>query len=344
MKKILILMLNFLLIFSLSACSNNEVKKLMNDRKYKEAYELIQSDKNKYGEYQDECSYLLGKQLMSKSKYNDALIYLEKSNYKGVEEKVNECNYYIGMDYMNDDLYDSAIEYFEKANYKDSSKKLDECKYYIAKEYIEDKKYSNARSYLENCNYADSKELLDSIQSETKNYYTVATTLTKSDLTKDSLGMYSYDGITLLTEDCEWVDSWLNKNGTVEQGALYRKLAASIEGFNRGFNNGSSFSKHILGFSTSSREEFSTYASDLSTYIVKENSLKSIMSKFSTLGTVSGKIDVSANSYNFNIIDLKKCSEELKISEEMLGYILADLDEYGPTVTFGKNDYSFVLN
>lgn len=308
MKKIITLLLSFLLGLSLTACTSDEVKKLMDEKKYEEAYELIQKDKDKYGKYLD------------------------------------ECNYYLGNDSMKNEYYDSAIQYFEQSDFKKSKEKLDKCRYYRAEECIDNKKYNEARTYLEDNKYEKSKELLSTISSDTKNYYTIATTLTKYDLSKDSLGMYSYDGITLLTDDCEWVDSWLNKNGSVESGALYRKLAAYIEGFNNGFNNGSSFSKHILGFSTNSREEFAPYVSDLATYIVKEDSLKCIMSKFSTLSTVSGKIDTNANSYNFKITDLKKCAEELKISEEMLGYILADLDEYGPTVEFGKNDYSFILN
>lgn len=38
-----------------------------------------------------------------------------------------------------------------------------------------------------------------------------------------------FKGIKLLSEDCEWVDSLLNTKGTVNQGAIYRKMAMLSE-------------------------------------------------------------------------------------------------------------------
>jgi len=50
-------------------------------------------------------------------------------------------------------------------------------------------------------------------------------------------------------------------------------------------------------------------------------------------GTISGM------AYDFEITDLTRAANEMKITEEGLGYILAMINEYGATVEFGENSY-----
>lgn len=193
--------------------------------------------------------------------------------------------------------------------------------------------------------HADKDEYSKPLLNNTKLYFLTATHLFATDLKKE-LGSrtYSYNDIPFITEDCEWINNPVNKDRTLESGAFYRKMAMIIEGFNIGLNNGSQFSKNILGFKTSIKEEFEPYAKELSTYIKKDNPYKSIMNKFSTLSSIDGKIDTKANSYDFKIKDLSECAKELKISEEMLGYILAMLTEYAIEISFDGNTCSLKLN
>lgn len=305
MKKLLLVLMSFGLCLTLIGCSKNEVKQLMEEENYEEAYKLIENDIDKYSEYKD------------------------------------ECRYYLGLNAMKEKQFVDASEYFEENSFNDSDKKYDECRYNVAVMNIENKEFKTARLNLKDNSYKDSEELLSSIISETKNYYTLATTITKKDLSKNKLGLYSYGDIDFTSDDSDWIDSVLNKEGTVNQGAFYRKMAMLLEGYRRGFNDGSNYSEHLLGFSTTNKEEFKPYVDELSTYIVEENILKSVMSKFSTLNSVIGKFDIDADSYEFTINDLTACAKELKISEEMLGYILAMLDEYAPTVSFGVNSYTY---
>ena len=63
------------------------------------------------------------------------------------------------------------------------------------------------------------------------------------------------------------------------------------------------------------------------------------MRAFQSLDCVVGNFDYANKIFDFEISDLKKASSDLGISEKMLGYTLAMLDEYAPTVEFGDNNY-----
>ncbi|MEG0593450.1 MAG: hypothetical protein RR512_09035, partial [Coprobacillus sp.] len=67
-KKILSCVLCFVFTLSLVGCSN-EVDRLMKDKKYKEAYELIEKHPDKYSKYEDECTYQLALQSFKKKDY-----------------------------------------------------------------------------------------------------------------------------------------------------------------------------------------------------------------------------------------------------------------------------------
>ena len=169
--------------------------------------------------------------------------------------------------------------------------------------------------------------------------YDTAISLTKKDLT-GSKGSWKFQNITLLSEDCEWIDSSLNTKGTVNQGAIYRKMAMLLEGFQAKFNNYTDYSEMLLGFTPDSREEFVPYADNAMTFIVTSQPIKPIMRALEKVSCVSGKFDYEKNTlgvYDVTIADLSVCAKELKISEEMLGYTLAMLSEYAPTISFENN-------
>ena len=73
--------------------------------------------------------------------------------------------------------------------------------------------------------------------------------------------------------------------------------------------------------------------------VTETNTLQSVMTAFDNLDSVNGTFDYRNIIYDFEIIDLDKAASDLGISKRMLGYTLAMLDEYGPTVEFGDNNY-----
>lgn len=308
MKRILMSLVCCLMLFSLTGCGKNEIETLMDDNKYQEAYDLIKKDEDKYGDYKDECAYYIGKKAFDDKKYSIALSYFKDNNFKKLDKEIDECRYHVAL-------------------------------YHIGKF-----EYNEAKEYLKNNSFKDAGNLLSSINNEVKNYYTIATTVKRSDLDQDSLDLYSYGDITFTSSDCEWIDNPINKEGSVNQGAFYRKMATSLEGFKLGFNNGISLTEHILGEIAFNGSLIKPRVDELSSYIVEKDSLKAVMNKFKSLSTITGTINVDANSYDFTITDLTACADELKISEEMLGYILAMLDEYAPTVSFEGHSYNFKLN
>lgn len=180
--------------------------------------------------------------------------------------------------------------------------------------------------------------------SATYSAYITATTLKKANLKKENstLGTKYYynNDLPLLSEDVEWIENPINKEGTVNQGAIYRKLAKLLEGYAFHMNNGSSYSKYIFGDSVSI-DEFGQYATIVSEFITNEDSLYYVLKKFESLECVEGNFDYANNIWYFSVANLTQCAEEMQISEEMLGYIFAMLDEYAPTITFDGNSCTF---
>lgn len=176
-------------------------------------------------------------------------------------------------------------------------------------------------------------------ESETEKTYDILLTLTKDDCIKGSNGKYGYNGIVFTTEDCEWIDSPLNPQGTVEAGAFYDKLAKCLVGFSMKIANYRDFSQHILGYIPETREEFEEKAQDLSTYIVERDAGNSIMKKFATLSVdcVNGDEEISVH-----MSDVTAIATELGISEEMLGYILGVLHDYAADISFTGNECTIV--
>lgn len=165
-------------------------------------------------------------------------------------------------------------------------------------------------------------------------------------LTKDQLdgypGHWEYRGIPLLPEDCDWVDNPINDDGIVNQGAMYRKMAMLLEGFNLGGDSGNSYDKYaelLIGFEPQSRDEFSPYVANAKKFIVTENPLQAVMKAFESLDCVDGSFDYSGKlgNYDLTITSVNQCAKDLQITKEMLGYTIAMLTEYGSSITFDGN-------
>lgn len=210
---------------------------------------------------------------------------------------------------------------------------------------------NNARMILNGVdisNNADESELSETTKpnisiSAAKTTYESAITATKEDLT-GSKGKWYYDGIPLLSDDCEWIDSSLNKNGTVSQGAVYRKIAKMLSGSDfknkRFFYSYKDISELLLGFTPDTVDEYVPYGENASKFIVVDNQLEAIMQKFESLKSVSGQYDYDygkLGKYSLDISDMSDCAKEMQISDVMLGYIFAMLDEYAVEISFNEN-------
>ena len=157
---------------------------------------------------------------------------------------------------------------------------------------------------------------------------------------------YYYGELIIQNEDVEWLNSSRNTNKTLNQGALYRTIAKYLAGYSMKLNNGSAYCEILTGKQWIYNSTFEPLAKNSATFIVTDatEQLKSIMRKFQSLQSVTGQFDFEAGKlgkYTFDIPDLTKCAEEMQISEEMLGYIFALLDEFAPSISFNENSVHF---
>lgn len=173
-------------------------------------------------------------------------------------------------------------------------------------------------------------------------YYTLATTLTKEQVENDGFGNYSYNGIKFLYSDCDSIE----KEDIVKPGAFYRKMAEKMDRFMMVGEYDSDYEEYISSILGYVPNEFRDYKyANLTLYITtSSNPQNRIMEEIESLDCSFGNFDYENENYEFVITDLQKCAAEMGISEEMLGYTLAMLDEYQPEVKFGGKAYSFKTN
>lgn len=180
-------------------------------------------------------------------------------------------------------------------------------------------------------------------QLSTEGSYNTATSLTKYDLTEEG-DYYLYNNIPLLKDDCEWIDSSWNTEGTVNQGAIYRKMAYLLEGLK--YNDYTDYAKYVIGYIPETKDDFTPYAENAKNFITINDSVQNIMKKFESSSVVNGEFDYESNTigkYNITISNLSECAKEMQISEEMLGYIIAFLSEYTDDITFENNTCTIIL-
>ncbi|KIR01636.1 hypothetical protein P261_00450 [Lachnospiraceae bacterium TWA4] len=176
--------------------------------------------------------------------------------------------------------------------------------------------------------------------SKVEEAYDEASSLTIDDLDEDnSLGftMHSYGDFVMQEEDEEWINSSFNKEGTVEDGALYRTMAMYLEGFSIG-NPIEKYSKVLTGKEFNNRKDLKPYVDNAMEFIsTKDNTRDRILKKLDSLKSVKQEFNKKKKTYHIQISDLTKCAKEMKISEQMLGYIFAHLNEYGAEIKFNGN-------
>ena len=192
----------------------------------------------------------------------------------------------------------------------------------------------------------------EAIISAVEEAYNKATNLTKSDLTKGyAIGDFStweYKSISLTYEDCEFINADYNSKGKVNQGAIYRALADSLQDLIKldAQNKSVKYKDDaaiLLGAVPETQEAFISIAGKVSAFITADDSLINVMKAFESVESIDGTFDYSSNKYEFVISDVAVCADELGISDEMLGYILALFNEYPADIVFENNTCRFSL-
>lgn len=131
----------------------------------------------------------------------------------------------------------------------------------------------------------------------------------------------------------------------VDQGAMYEEIAGGLAlycDFGLSQSLDETFFQILTG-SGNEPENWNELANDLYSFILLDGSEKEIISKLETLDCVSGTFDYDARSYAFEITDLEKAASDLCISHEMLGYVLAKLNEYTDDIAFDGNSVTCSL-
>lgn len=187
----------------------------------------------------------------------------------------------------------------------------------------------------------------------TKSVYYSAITLTKRDLEKhytDKGIRYYYRGIPLSDKENEFINAKYNKSGAVNQTAMYEAMAELLSGFGLGRasgNNWDSYAEVLIGYTPLTRDQMIPYVKNAVEFIVPSDKASevasAIMHKIETIPEASGKFDYKNGAYEVEISDLSKCADHMMISEEMLGYILAELNAMGAEISFDKNACSISL-
>lgn len=195
--------------------------------------------------------------------------------------------------------------------------------------------------FAENQN-SESMKQQENEKSVTEMAYDKACSLTINDLEKKTSSFsgtthYYYNSLIIQTEDEEWLTESWNTEKSLNQGALYRTIASYLEGFSMGLNTGSDYSEIMSGVKWTSKDDFKPYVANASEFICAEDSFVSVIKKLETLSCVSGDFDYNNKKYHIVVSDLSQCADEMMISEQMLGYIFAMMEEYAPAFEFNGN-------
>lgn len=86
-----------------------------------------------------------------------------------------------------------------------------------------------------------------------------------------------------------------------------------------------------------SYDDMKPYVDSVFSYITPDATLPQILSWIQECTTVSGEFDYEKANFSFEITDLTATAKEMHITEKMLGYVLAVIDEYGPEENFKGN-------
>lgn len=131
----------------------------------------------------------------------------------------------------------------------------------------------------------------------------------------------------------------------VNQGAMYEEIAGGLAlycDFGLSQSLDETFFQILIG-SGNEPENWNELANDLYSFILLDGTEKEIISKLETLDCVNGTFDYDVRSYSFEISDLEMAASDLHISQEMLGYVLAKLNEYTDDIVFDGNSITCSL-
>lgn len=132
---------------------------------------------------------------------------------------------------------------------------------------------------------------------------------------------------------------------TVNQGVMYDEIAGGLAmycDFGLSQSLDEEFFKVLIG-SCDKPEYWKELANDLYSFILVGGTEKEIIAKFETLDCVNGTFDYNNRFYVFEISDLENAANDLNISQEMLGYVLAKLNEYTDNIIFDGNSVNCSL-
>ena len=93
----------------------------------------------------------------------------------------------------------------------------------------------------------------------------------------------------------------------------------------------------------SSWDDMHPYIDNVSLIVSESYPIGEVLSRLDKLSVSSGTFDYAGRNFDFTISDLTVAADELGITEEMLGYIFAFLDEYGTKTEFDGNSCSVKL-
>ncbi|MCM1221141.1 MAG: hypothetical protein NC548_42330 [Lachnospiraceae bacterium] len=184
------------------------------------------------------------------------------------------------------------------------------------------------------------KENGNTKNSDTQKYYDIAVNLTKDDCTVDSLGSLKYGNI-VLNSQYTGLESVFSDGKNIERSCIYLTLQGCLTFFSMG-NSWQNYMPYIMSDVPKSKEECADYVDEFLTWMTDSWLAPSCFEKFDTLSCVD--ISEKDNVYICKISDTTKCAEELNISEEMLGYIIAALEDSGTTTKFNGNQCEIEYN
>lgn len=152
---------------------------------------------------------------------------------------------------------------------------------------------------------------------------------------------YEFKGYPISKDSVSKIGSEL----VINQGTMYEEIAGGLAlycDFGLSQSLDEAFFQILIG-SGNEPENWNELANDLYSFILLDGTEKDIVSKLETLDCVSGTFDYDVRSYSFEIADLEKAASDLCISHEMLGYVLAKLNEYTDDIIFDGNSVTCSL-
>lgn len=167
--------------------------------------------------------------------------------------------------------------------------------------------------------------------SEVEKYYNIAVNLSPDDCVKINDNIV-YDLSVILVD---YNGQLLKDKNNLSQSTLYMSLRygmAACAMSDEETNYTDKIMPHITTKTFDTQLDLENYVVDCCEWMTDSWFAPSCFEKFNTLNCVD--INEKDNIYTCIISDTAKCAEELNISEEMLGYIIAALEATGSTTKF----------